>query len=233
MSRNWAVAVAAVGLLGTAGCGTPDTASADEMGIARADLLPDASDLPAGAQVDRLEDDEQMILSLNIHAPSEGLGLDMTQVFHPAECAAESLYADSARAGLIEKGSASAAYLDRGGVYIMLVSEIETDVPRVVEAHTGQCSAYTVTSTSLGETSQRTFRTDQLDLPAELAGEDAAILHEVSHPDNPNWSDDEVLLGYAAVNKYTVVVLGYEGRQSQSEFDDVFTRVVEKVRSLG
>lgn len=233
MSRNWPVAVVAVGLLGAAACGTPEAASVDDPSIVRADLLPDASELPAGTQVERLERDDQMILNLNIHAPSDGIGLDMDPVFEPAQCAGESLYADQARAGLIENGSASAALLESGGAYVMLVSETGTDVSRAVEAHTGQCSAYTVTSTSLDGTSQRTIRTERLDLPAALVAEDAAILYEVSHPDNPAWSDTEVLLGYAAVDEYTVVVLGYEGRQSQPEFDDVFTRVVEKVRRVG
>lgn len=232
MARNWAAVVAAVGLLGAA-CGTPDTTSVDDLRITRADLLPDASELPSGAQVDRLDREDQMILSLNIHAPSDGIGIDMSPVFDPARCEGESLYADQVRAGLIEKGSAAAALLESGGGYMMLVSETSTDVPRVVEAHTGQCSSYTVTSNSSGSTSQRTIRTESLQLPPAFDPENAAILHEVSDPDNPDWSDTEVLLGYAAVDEYTVVVLSYGGRQSQPEFDDVFTRVVEKVQRLG
>jgi hypothetical protein len=233
MSRNWAVAVAATGLLGAAACGSPEIASGDDPSITRADLLPDASELPPGAQVGRLEGDDQMILNLNIHAPSDGIGLDMNPAFDPAQCAGESMYADQARAGLIKNGSASAARLESGGGYIMLVSETTTDVSRVVAAHTGPCSSYSVTSTSFDGTSQHTIRTERLDLPPALVAEDAAILYEVSDPDNPEWSDTEVLLGYATVGKYTVVVISYEGRQSQSEFDDVFTRVVGKVRRLG
>lgn len=222
-----------VGLLGTAACGTPEARPSDDPGIARAGLLPDVSELPAGSQVERLDREDQMILNLNIHASSDGIGLDMNPVFDPAQCEKESLYADEARAGLIENGSASGALLASGGTYVTLVSETDTDVPRVIEAHTGQCSSYSVTSTSFGGTSQRTIQTEWLDLPPTLISEDAGILHEVSHPDNPDWSDTEVLLGYATVNKYTVVVLGYQGRQSQPEFDDVFTRVIEKVRRLG
>lgn len=32
------------------------------------------------------------------------------------------------------------------------------------------------------------------------------------------------------VRGYTVMVLAYHGKEFQAEFDDVFTRVVEKVR---
>ncbi|PQP17129.1 hypothetical protein [Rhodococcus opacus] len=49
---------------------------------------------------------------------------------------------------------------------------------------------------------------------------------------NPDWVDDEVLLGYAALDGYTVMVLGFQGKQFQAEFDTVFTRAVEKVRGL-
>ncbi|RAL31683.1 hypothetical protein [Rhodococcus sp. AQ5-07] len=104
-----------VGLLGTAACGTPEARPSDDPGIARAGLLPDVSELPAGSQVERLDREDQMILNLNIHAPSDGIGLDMNPVFDPAQCEKESLYADDARAGLIENGSASGALLASGG----------------------------------------------------------------------------------------------------------------------
>ncbi|NLE78565.1 MAG: hypothetical protein GX610_03120 [Rhodococcus sp.] len=232
MPKIWVVAVAAVGVLGATACGSPDTASANDTSVDVADLLLEASDLPPGAQVHRLPREDQMILNLNIHAPSSGIGADMNPVFDPAHCEGESHYADNARARLIEKGTASGALLESGGAYMMLVSETRTDVPRVVEAHTGQCSSYTVTSTSFGSTSQRSYRTESLDLPPALADEDAAILHEVGDPDNPDWSNDEVFLGYAAVDEYSVVVIAFE-KPPKSEFDDVFTRAVEKVRRLG
>lgn len=233
MPRNWVVAAAIIGLLGVTGCGTQGAAPASDPRVEVADLLPAASDFAAGAEVYRLDRDDQMILSLNIHTQSD-IGLDTTRVLDPAVCESESLYADQARARLIENGSATAVQMEGGGGYVVLVSEAETDVSRVVEAHTGQCSSYTVTATGLCETSQRTIRTERLDLPPALAGADAAILSEVSHPDNPNWSDTRVLMGYAAVGGYTVVQIGYDDADAtQPEFNDVFTQAVEKVRRLG
>ncbi len=121
---------------------------------------------------------------------------------------------------MVDNGSAAGALLGDDRAYIMLVSEADLDVQRMADAHTGSCATYTVAyddPASFG----RTVRTERLDLPPELASEDAVIVSEVTHSDNPNWADDEVLLGYAAVGDYTVLVLAYHGKEFRTEFDDV------------
>ncbi|WP_260844795.1 hypothetical protein [Prescottella equi] len=157
-------------------------------------------------------------------------GSEATTTFDLPACEAENAYSDGARIGLVDNGSAAGALLGDDRAYIMLVSEADLDVQRMADAHTGSCATYTVAyddPASFG----RTVRTERLDLPPELASEDAVIVSEVTHSDNPNWADDEVLLGYAAVGDYTVLVLAYHGKEFRTEFDDVFTRTVEKVRS--
>ncbi|MBA8962932.1 MULTISPECIES: hypothetical protein [Rhodococcus] len=231
MPRKWAAALGVIGILGAAGCGAQE-APADEPGVSRASLLPDTVDLPAGAQIDSLDDEEQMVLSIKLDAPSTGLGLENTRVFDPPECDEQNRYADEARVRLIRDGSANVAIFDGERSYVVLVSETDMDVPRVADAHTGPCSAYTLTSTSNDHTYRGTVRTERLDLPPSLMSKDAVILSEVTDPDNPARVNDEVLLGYAALNGYTVMVLGYQGKEFEAEFGEVFTRVFEKVRRL-
>ncbi|MFD6860056.1 hypothetical protein ACFWCF_22325 [Rhodococcus sp. NPDC060090] len=141
-------------------------------------------------------------------------------------------WSGNARVGLIKDSSANVALLNGERGYVVLVSETDMDVPRVADAHTGSCSAYTLTSTSNDHTHRGTVQTERLDLPPELGSDDAVILSEVTDPDNPDWSNDEVLLGYAALNGYTVMVLGYQGREFEAEFVEVMTGVLEKVRRL-
>ncbi|BCN56142.1 hypothetical protein RE9425_45320 [Prescottella equi] len=157
-------------------------------------------------------------------------GSEATTTFDPPACEAENAYSDGARIGLVDNGSAAGALLGDDRAYIMLVSEADLDVQRMADAHTGSCATYTVAYDDPAAFG-RTVRTERLDLPPELASEDAVIVSEVTHSDNPNWADDEVLLGYAAVGDYTVLVLAYHGKEFRTEFDDVFTRTVEKVRS--
>ncbi|MCQ4118487.1 hypothetical protein [Rhodococcus tibetensis] len=230
MPRKWAAMLAVIGLLGAAGCGAQE-APADER-VSRASLLPETADLPEGAQIDSLDDEEQMVLSIKLDAPSSGLGLEDTRTFDPPECDEQNRYADNARISLIQDGSADVAIFDGERGYVMLVSETDMDVSRVADAHTGSCSTYTLASTSKVHTYRGTVRTERLDLPQALGSEDAVILSEVTDPDNPDWINDEVLLGYAALNGYTVMVLGYQGTEYEAEFDGVFTGVVEKVRHL-
>ncbi|WP_241566217.1 hypothetical protein [Prescottella agglutinans] len=231
MSRNWAAALAAAGLLGAAACGTTTvTDTIADPAVARASLLPDASELPPGAVVERLDREDQMVLSLKLDAPSTGDGLDTTATFEPPECDGQNSYADEARIRLIENGSAAGVLLGEERGYIVLVSETGMNITRVADAHTGSCSTYTVTYDDPGA-SARTVRTERLDLPQALASEDAVILSEVTDPDNPKWTDDEILLGYAAVRGYTVMVLAYHGKEFRAEFDDLFTRAIEKVRA--
>lgn len=229
MSRHRVAVLGIVTLLGIAGCGTTDATPPASGADLRASLLPDASELPAGAVTQPLPGEEEMVLNLELDAPSTGTGLETTPTFDPPGCEAENIYSDGARIGLIENGSATGALLGDERAYIMLVSETDMDVQRIANAHTGACSTYMVTYDD-PRASARTVRTERLDLPPALAAEDAVVLSEVTDPDNPNWTDDEILLGYAAVDGYTVMVLGYQGKDSRAEFDDVFTRVVEKVR---
>lgn len=70
-----------------------------------------------------------------------------------------------------------------------------------------------------------------MNLPPTVASENAAILSEVTDPANPNWNNDEITLGFAAVSGYTVLVVAHQGKASQPEFDDIFSRAVDKVRS--
>ncbi|GAB2632397.1 hypothetical protein ABI214_15755 [Prescottella soli] len=230
MSRNWVAALGVAGLLGAAACTTtPVAAPTADPAVVRAGLLPDASELPPGSVVEPLDGEEQMVLNLKLDAPSTGIGLDPGATFDPPECDEQNSYSDEARIRLIENGSAVGALLGGERAYIMLVSETGMNISRVADAHTGSCSTYTVTYDDPAA-SARTVRTERLDLPPTLASEDAVILSEVTDPDNPRWADDEILLGYAAVRGYTVMVLAYHGKEFRAEFDDVFTRVVEKVR---
>lgn len=230
MSRNWAAVLGIVGLLGAAACGTTDAVPTADPAAVRAGLLPDASELPPGTVVERLDREDQMVLSLKLDAPSTGDGLDTTATFDPPECDGQNSYSDEARIRLIENGSAAGALLDGERSYIMLVSETGMNISRVTDAHTGSCSTYNVTYDDPAA-SARTVRTERLDLPSALAAEDAVILSEVTDPDNPKWTDDEIMMGYAVVRGYTVMVLAYHGKEFRAEFDDVFTRVVEKVHA--
>ncbi|NKS48201.1 hypothetical protein [Prescottella equi] len=230
MSRYRVAVLGIAGLFGVVGCGATDAAPPVSGEEFRVSLLPGAADLPPGAVVERLPREDQMVLSLKLDAPSTGDGSEATTTFDPPACEAENAYSDGARIGLVDNGSAAGALLGDDRAYIMLVSEADLDVQRMADAHTGSCATYTVAyddPASFG----RTVRTERLDLPPELASEDAVIVSEVTHSDNPNWADDEVLLGYAAVGDYTVLVLAYHGKEFRTEFDDVFTRTVEKVRS--
>ncbi|PTR24891.1 hypothetical protein C8K36_107147 [Rhodococcus sp. OK519] len=230
MSRYRLVVVGIVGLLSVVACGSAESAPPTDPAAFRASLLPGASELPVGAVTEPLPGEEEMVLSLKLDAPSTGTGLETTPTFDPPGCEAENNYSDAARIGLIENGSAAGALLgdDRG--YIMLVSETDLDVQRMANAHTGACSTYTVTYDDPA-TFGRTVRTERLDLPPALTSENAVVVSEVTHSDNPKWADKEVLLGYAAVNGYTAMVLAYHGKEFRSEFEDVFTRVVGKVRN--
>ncbi len=233
MSRNCAAALAFIGLLGAAGCGTPEPTSSAKPTVARDSLLPDIGDLPAGAQIEHLDNTEKMVLSLKLDLPSDGLGDSSIRTFEPPECDEQNRYSDEARISLIEDGSATAALFDGERAYVILVSETKMDIPRVADAHTGSCSSYTLTSSSKDHTYRGTVRTERLDPPPTLRSEDAAILSEVTDPEIPaDWASDEVLLGYAAVNGYTVMVLGYQGREFEGEFAELFTAAVQKVRRL-
>ncbi|MCA1005401.1 hypothetical protein LCL87_06715 [Rhodococcus hoagii] len=231
MSRYRVAVLGIVGLSSIAGCGTTDASPPTSGPEFRTSLLPDASELPTGAVVEQLPREDQMVLSLKLDAPSTGDGSELTTTrFDPPACEAENVYSDGARIGLVENGSAAGALLGDDRAYIMLVSETDLDVQRMADAHTGACSTYTVTyddPASFG----RTVRTERLDLPPALTSENAVIVSELTHSDNPKWADKEVLLGYAAVGDYTVLVLAYHGKEFRTEFDDVFTRTVEKVRS--
>jgi hypothetical protein len=230
MSRKWVAALGVAGLLGAAACATttvePPTA---DPAVVRAGLLPDASELPPGAVLEPLDGEEQMVLSLKLDAPSTGTGLDTTATFDPAECDGQNSYADEARIRLIDNGSAAGVMLGGERGYIVLVSETGMNIARVADAHTGSCSTYTVTYDDPAAVA-RTVRTERLDLPPALGAENAVVVSEVSRRANPNWADREIMLGYAVVHGYTVMVLAYHGKEFQAEFDDVFTRVVEKVR---
>lgn len=202
--------------------------------MSRESLLPDATDLPAATQIDPLENEEQMVLNVKLDAPTNSLGTAATtEVFDPAECGDANRYTDAARIGLIEDGSGNVAIFDDGARgargYVVLVSETDMDVPRVAAVHTGTCSTYTITSTSADHTYRATVRTEKLPLSPELGTDDAVVLAEVTDPDIPaHWQSDDILLGYAALHGYTVMVLG-RGRQYETEFNEVFTAAVQKV----
>lgn len=231
MSRNWIASAGVVGLLGVAACAadTVPTPTADPA-VVRAGLLPAASELPPGTVVEPLVGEEQMVLNLKLDAPSTGIGSATKATFDPPECDDHNSYADEARIRLIENGSAAAVLMGGERAYITLVSETGMNISRVADAHTGSCSTYTV-SYDDPAASARTVRTERLDLPPALVAKDAVILSEVTDPDNPKWTDDEILLGYAAIRGYTVMVLAYHGKEFRDEFDDLFTRVVGKVHA--
>ncbi|MDH6280211.1 hypothetical protein [Prescottella agglutinans] len=230
MSRNWVAALGVAGLLGAAACSTTTVAvPATDPAVVRASLLPDESELPPGTVVEPLDGEEQMVLNLKLDAPSTGIGPALVATFAPPECDEQNSYSDEARIRLAENGSAAGALLAGERAYIMLVSETGMNISRVANAHTGSCSTYTVTYDDPAAVA-RTVRTERLDLPPTLAAADAVIVSEVSHRDNPKWADQEVMLGYAVVRGYTVMVLAHQGKEFRAEFDDVFTRVVEKVR---
>src|SRR5690349_11612945 len=122
MSRNWVATLGIAGLLGTAACASPAVeAPTADPAVVRAGLLPDASEFPPGAVVERLDGEEQMVLSLKLDAPSTGTGLDTTATFDPPECDGQNSYADEARIRLIDKGSAAGVMLGGERGYIMLV----------------------------------------------------------------------------------------------------------------
>lgn len=195
MSRNWVATLGIAGLLGTAACASPAVeAPTADPAVVRAGLLPDASEFPPGAVVERLDGEEQMVLSLKLDAPSTGTGLDTTATFDPPECDGQNSYADEARTRLIDKGSAAGVMLGGERGYIMLVSETGMNISRVADAHTGSCSTYTVTYDDPAAFA-RTVHTERLDLPPTLGTENAVIVSEVAHRDNPNWADDEIMLG--------------------------------------
>lgn len=219
------------GVLFTARCGAHATPP-DEPSVSLASLLPTVADLPEGAESYALEGQEQIVLSIKLDAPSTGLGTELARTFDPPACSEQQLYADAARIGLIEDGAAIATQIDGERSYIVLVSETGLDASRVADAHTGQCSTYTVMSTDNVDAYGRTIRTERLDLPSALASEDAVILSRVSDPDNPEWADDDTLLGYASVDDYNVMVLGYQGKESEAEFGELFANAVDKVRRL-
>lgn len=171
-------------------------------------------------------------LSIKLDAETSGLGLEGNSSFDPRECQEQKRYADGSRLALIEDGSAVATVVDLDRSYIVLVSETALDVSRVADAHTGHCSTYGVEYIDNVGTYQRTVRTERLDLPAPLGSDDAVILSEVSEPDNPDWADKEIMLGFTALDGYTVMVLGYQGTESEAEFGEVFTSAVDKVRLL-
>lgn len=231
MSRNWVALVGVVGLLSLAAC-TADTVPAptSDPAVVRAGLLPAASELPPGTVVEPVIGEEQMVLNLKLDAPSTGVGPATTATFDPPECHDQNSYSDEARIRLVENGSAAGAILGGERTYLMLVSETGMNLSRVADAHTGSCSTYTVTYDDPAA-SGRTVRTERLELPPALVAQDAVVLSEVTDPDNPRWTDDEIMLGYAAIRGYTVMVLAYHGKEFRDEFDDLFTRVVGKVHA--
>ena len=189
----------------------------------RDSLLLTAEDLPAGTQTARFTEPEQLVMNLLLDAPSDvGLPIDIT--YEPVECGEQSSYADEARLTLsnVETTSMMGAYLDNESSYLALVSEVPLDIAQVADAHTGSCSTYRMNS--------RTITTSRLDLPPAIATEDAVILYEVSDPDNPEWSNNDVFYSYASVDGYTVAVLGMDGKEFEQEFTEFFTKAVLKVR---
>lgn len=231
MSRNWIALVGVVGLLSLAAC-APETVPepTSDPAVVRAGLLPAASELPQGTVVEPVIGEEQMVLGLALDAPGTGVEPATTARFDPPECDEQNSYSDEARIRLVENGSAAGAILDGQRTYLMLVSETGMNISRVAEAHTGSCSTYTVTYDDPAA-SGRTVRTERIGLPPALVAKDAVVLSEVTDPERPEWADDEILLGYAAVRGYTVMVLAYHGEEFRDEFDDLFTRVVGKVHA--
>jgi hypothetical protein len=226
MSMRWVVALGSCALL-IAGC----TAEEHDSPASRDDLLPSIEDLPTGSEVDVLEGEEQLVLSVALDAINSGESRSDSETYTPTECAEHSRYADEARISLIEDASAVGVVIDRERTYIVLVSETAGDPTRVAEAHTGTCSTYVRQSSSSTHSYEATVRTERMDLPLKVVDEDAAIVSEVTDPVNPNWSNTEVTLGFASVSGYSVLVVAHQGKDSQPEFDDIFTRSIEKVRS--
>lgn len=212
-----------VGLLLVAtACGGSDVESAEA--VSRDSLLLTGEDLPAGTQVARFTEPEQLVMNLLLDTPSD-VGVPRDIVYDPVECGEQSSYADEARLTLSDVDSTSmmGAYLGDERSYLALASDVPLDIARVADAHTGSCSTYRMNS--------RTITTSRLDLPPAIATENAAVLYEVSDPDNPDWANDEVFYGYASVDGCTVAVVSMNGTEFESEFTEFFTKAVLKVRN--
>jgi hypothetical protein len=209
-------------LLVSTACGGSDEDPTEAM--SRDSLLLTTEDLPAGTQVARFTEPEQLVMNLLLDTPSD-VGVPRDIVYDPVECGEQSSYADEARLTLSDVDSTSmmGAYLDDERSYLALVSDVPLDIARVADAHTGSCSTYRMNS--------RTITTSRLDLPPAIATENAAILYEVSDPDHPDWADDEVVYGYASVDGYTVAVVGMNGAEFEGEFTEFFTNAVLKIRN--
>jgi len=208
-------------LLVSTACGVSDEEPQEP--ASRDSLLLTAEDLPVGTQTARFTEPEQLVMNLLLDTPSDvGLPIDIT--YEPVECGEQSSYADEARLTLsnVDTTSMMGAYLDNESSYLALVSEVPLDIAQVADAHTGSCSTYRMNS--------RTITTARLDLPPAIATEDAVILYEVSDPDNPEWSNNDLFYGYASVDGYTVAVLGMDGKEFEREFTEFFTNAVLKVR---
>lgn len=208
-------------LLVSAACGGSEEEPNEA--VSRDSLLLTTEDLPGGAQTARFTEPEQLVMNLLLDTPSDiGVPIDIT--YEPVECGEQSSYADEARLTLsnVDTTSMMGAYLDNENSYLSLVSDVPLDIARVADAHTGSCSTYRMGS--------RTITTSRLDLPPAIAAEDAVILYEVSDPDNPDWTNGEVLYGYASVDGYTIAVLGMNGKEFEQEFTEFFTNAVLKVR---
>ena len=180
-------------------------------------LLPTAADLPPGAEIQDLDGDEQLVLSLKLDAPSDGLGLPDERTFDPPECKQRNDDADAARLGLIEDGVGRAVRVGGERTYVLLISESAVDLAAVSDV----CAEY--------RTSWATVRTDKLDIPEGLESNSAVVLSEVTDPLDPERTGDANLLGYAVVNGYTAMVLGYQGADFRDEFDAILTSAVAKV----
>ncbi|QHG85566.1 hypothetical protein D1O33_26625 (plasmid) [Rhodococcus rhodochrous] len=212
-----------VGLLLVAtACGGSDVEATEV--VSRDGLLLTVEDLPTGTQVARFTEPEQLVMNLLLDTPSD-LGVPRNIVYDPVECGEQSSYADEARLSLSDVDSTSmmGAYLDDERSYLALVSDVPLDIARVADAHTGSCSTYRMNS--------RTITTSRLDLPPAIATENAAMLYEVSDPDNPDWANDEVFYGYASVDGYTITVVSMNGVEFESEFTEFFTKAVLKARN--
>ena len=208
-------------LIATA-CGGSDVEATEA--VSRDGLLLTVEDLPAGTQVARFTEPEQLVMNLLLDTPSD-LGVPRDIVYDPVECGEQSSYADEARLTLSDAATTSmmGAYLDDERSYLALVSDVPLDIARVADAHTGSCSTYRMNS--------RTITTSRLDLPPAIATENATVLYEVSDPDNPDWADDEVFYGYASVDGYTIAAVSMNGVKFEGEFTEFFTNAVLKVRN--
>ncbi len=211
-----------VGLLVAAACGGSDVEPT--AAVSRESLLLTVEDLSAGTQVARFTEPEQLVMNLLLDTPID-VGVPMDIVYDPGECGEQSSYADEARLTLSDVDSTSmmGAYFDDERSYLALVSDVPLDVARVADAHTGSCSMYRMNS--------RTITTSRLDLPPAIATENAAMLYEVSDPDNPDWANDEVFYGYASVDGYTIAVVSMNGVEFEGEFTEFFTNAVLKARN--